>query len=493
MNPNVKPITTLLKGGLDLVTPAAQIDPGRMTHCVNYECDLEGGYSSIQGYQDFSSSGDPPGTGGILGVAYWDDNAYAIRETVGAGTAQMWKSSGAAWTSIGSGLPIGRYDFAIGNFYAAAVDEKLYFVCDQGKPYYTDGATVTQIAAAPSGAKYVVEHDNYLILGFEAGSLQGSTAGDPTDWTTSAWEIGLEDHCCGMLSVTGGVLVVGGQRHVKALYGSSPATFDLKIVAPNVGVKHYTMQSMVDPMFLFERGMTSLQAAQEFGDFQVADWGHVIEPYFENNTPTPIATLVSKKKGQFRVWFDDGAGFFAAFAGREMIGLTAVLYPKVPAVTFCGEHSNGQEVLLMGTSSGEVFQMDSGTSFDGAEIESIMVLAHNHFKAPTVLKRFYRLFLDVRGQSTGAFQILPSFDFGDSDLARHRTIDIATLAAGGHWGLDDWGEFLWSTPSTDVVPVPVSGRAKTMNIRSYHSSATELPHQISNYVTHLMPLRLARR
>ena len=110
-----------------------------------------------------------------------------------------------------------------------------------------------------------------------------------------------------------------------------------------------------------------------------------------------------------------------------------------------------------------------------------------------MLKRFYRLFLDVRGQSTGAFQILPSFDFGDSDLARHRTIDIATLAAGGHWGLDDWGEFLWSTPSTDVVPVPVSGRAKTMNIRSYHASATELPHQISNYVTHLMPLRLARR
>lgn len=42
------------KGGLNLETPALSIGKGELIGCQNYECDIEGGYRRIDGYERFS-------------------------------------------------------------------------------------------------------------------------------------------------------------------------------------------------------------------------------------------------------------------------------------------------------------------------------------------------------------------------------------------------------------------------------------------------------
>lgn len=42
-------------GGLNLETPALSLKPGELIGCQNYECDIEGGYRRIDGYERFSS------------------------------------------------------------------------------------------------------------------------------------------------------------------------------------------------------------------------------------------------------------------------------------------------------------------------------------------------------------------------------------------------------------------------------------------------------
>jgi hypothetical protein len=62
---------TPFDGGVDLITPATQIKPGRLLAGMNYECPVEGGYRAIDGYAQI---GDPvPGEGSVLGVAVYDD------------------------------------------------------------------------------------------------------------------------------------------------------------------------------------------------------------------------------------------------------------------------------------------------------------------------------------------------------------------------------------------------------------------------------------
>lgn len=41
------------KGGLDLETPALSLGKGSLIGCQNYECDIQGGYRRIDGYERF--------------------------------------------------------------------------------------------------------------------------------------------------------------------------------------------------------------------------------------------------------------------------------------------------------------------------------------------------------------------------------------------------------------------------------------------------------
>lgn len=57
--PKVIPSYTPFVGGLDIETPALHVPPGRLRASLNYECDIEGGYKRIVGYERFDGRTRP--------------------------------------------------------------------------------------------------------------------------------------------------------------------------------------------------------------------------------------------------------------------------------------------------------------------------------------------------------------------------------------------------------------------------------------------------
>jgi len=475
---------TPLSGGLDLITPPTQVDPGRAILALNYECPVEGGYRSISGYTRLGEG--VPGRGQILGVAVWQGDFYSIREQESGGTAALyqWNSSTGVWDQLGTGMAAGRYEFTIGNFYATAASEALYMVCPNGKPYEWNGATLTELAAAQSGAAHIIAHDNRLILGFEAGTIQISEAGSPEGWdgTLGAAEIGASDRVTGLASLSGGVLAIFCADSIKVLYGTSVDDWELKVLSANAGAKRYSIASMAQPLFIGDQGPTSLEATQAFGDFSVAAWGRMVSPLFSSGYQ-PVASCVSKKHNQYRVWDVSGRGIRATFSGNELAGITLTEFPHVLKCVAQGEDSSNNELVIFGDDSGHVYQMDSGTAFHDQPIESILTLQSNHCGSPSVRKRFRRVFLETTGVDTTDLSVLPGFDYGDDDISRHLRI-VGIMAAGGFFDFSEWGDFAWSAPYQSNTPISIAGSGENMNLSLHHSSSTAAAHSIRGYMLH---------
>src|SRR4029077_2063266 len=49
----------LLGAGMDEVTPALSLSPGRCRRMVNYECSINGGYRRVEGYERYDGQTSP--------------------------------------------------------------------------------------------------------------------------------------------------------------------------------------------------------------------------------------------------------------------------------------------------------------------------------------------------------------------------------------------------------------------------------------------------
>ena len=492
---------TSFRGGVDLITPATELDPGRLSFALNFECPIEGGYRTVEGYAAIGATDeDPtgvvvPGEGPILGTAAYDDKILAIRKAVGVATATMYEWSGSAWVSVSTGMPAGRYSFDLAAFKALSASRELYMQADAigAKPWRWNGITCTEIAAAPAGAKWIKAHAFHLFLGFESGSLQWSELGTPTGWAalSGAGELGVSDNITGLSSTAGGVLIIFCRDSIHTLYGTGSANFELKRLTAGAGARGHTIAEMAIPFFVGDRGMTSLQAVQEFGDFRAGEWGRFIEPLFTRGFE-PVAVMVSKRKNQYRVFDANGRGVYATVPQAEVSGVSLVQLNHKIACTWSGEYSTGEEVLLFGADTGHVYRMDSGNTFAGAPILSVLTTAYNHLKAPTVRKRFRRVYLDILPANDIDIVVEPDFDGGDINIAKHRSRVVETPPPGGRWDLENWDEFVWDGVLFAREGITVTSSATSMALTISAQRNGQAPFTVTGYTAHYTPRRLRR-
>lgn len=485
---------TPFEGGLDLITPATQVKPGRLLACQNYETPIQGGYRAVDGYSLIGAV--IPGEGDILGVAVYDDTYHAIRKETGVSTAGFWKWTGSAWSKVVGGLPLGRYTFDVAAFKALSSSRELYMQADlsTAKPWKYNGVTCAEISAAPAGGKFVKAHAFHLFIGFDDGSLQWSELGNPTLWGAlgGAGELGVSDNIVGLSSTAGGVLIVFARDSIHTLYGTGSSNFEMKRLTSSAGAKAYTVADMAIPFFVGDRGMTSLQSVQEFGDFAVGEWGRFVEPLFTQQGFIPYAAVTNKRKNQYRVFNNAGKGVYATVVGAKVVGITMVQLGHNIRAMGSGEFDNGTEALIFGDDLGAVYLMDNGNSFAGSVINSWLVTSFNHVKSPTVRKRFRRAFIDVEPNAGVSFNVLPMFDGGDDEIARHRVLSVTSDPAGDLWDVGKWDEFAWSGSLFDRTGMPISGTASSIGFLIQSSRTTTAPHAMTGYTLHYTPRRTRR-
>ena len=378
----------------------------------------------------------------------------------------------------------GKYEFDIYNFYGHASTINLYGANGVGKAFEFNGATVSFISTGMEDdtPSHIVAHKKHLFLMFSGGSVQHSSLGVPNTFSpiTGAAELGLGDEGSGFKKVTGGKLSMYTRNKTYILSGSSAADWVLAEHSEESGAIEWSIQRLASPIYVDDRGLTSLQAVQEFGDFRDNVLSDLIQPYLDSRTDKIKTSMVVKEKNQYRVFFNDKSALYCTFKNNKLIGATPINLGKIVTAAFSGEDTNGEEVLYFGSTDGYVYKLDSGTSLDGEALASALRIPYYHYGTPTLNKRFYSvtLELDLQEPLSTDLTLFPDFTYSDTNAPKALSQSLDPGAGGGVWGAVNWGEFAWGGALVGEAFAHIEGHGRNMGILITSTSIYEKPHTI---------------
>jgi hypothetical protein len=108
----------------------------------------------------------------------------------------------------------------------------------------------------------------------------------------------------------------------------------------------------------------------------------------------------------------------------------------------CIYRSSGQQLQLIGNSSGQVFQLHSGHSRNGSAYTGRLYTAAYSQGMPGHMKQYGRIFVDVN--TTGTYPVTVRTVLGRVDLPTPsgESQSMSPNSSGG-WGVGLWGSELW--------------------------------------------------
>lgn len=483
--------------GLQLEDTPLQIPPGSMIACRNFGVKTGGGYYRVKGYERFdgqtapSAGGDRgaittvPGEGDILGVWLYNGNVYAVRNASGGATAVMYKSSASGWTSVKTGLsPDGNYEFVNYNFYGSSPLTEMYGVDGVNVPFKYDGTTYTNITVTGAGAsgqpEHVCAHKNHLFYSYTNGEWVHSGLGDPTDFNATsggAGSGGVGDDIVGMRATVGGALAIFSRNRTTMLYGSNQSDWsspDLRPQAEQTGAIEWSIQPMGgDIVYFDDRGLTTLQQTETYGNFRSATFDEAIKNFLQDNKANVIGSCISRARDEYRLFLThaEGTQVITATLGNGFEGFGKYIYPFTATCICSLEDNNGNERIFAGASDGFVYELDVGTSFDGSSIDSYIKLAYDFVGAPQHRKRFRSARLNIDATSDITLNVKPDFDYADPDKFGHRNNSDSVDGGGGLWGEDNWNEFSWGVAVYPEADIDITQTARNISLLISHDAS----------------------
>lgn len=433
-------------------------------------------------------------SGGVLGVVYFGGSVYAFRNSTDSSAALMFKATASGWTSVTTPalLPSGRYQFTTYNFGDGL---KLYGCDGVNKAFEFDGTTFTQITTgmAADAPQCIAAHKNHLFLAF-GNSLQHSGISDPFSWTPvlGASEINVGDTITGLKPQVGndstGAMAVYSRNTTRVLYGSSSANWQLVMFDPEAGAIANTVQHIGQTHVLDDRGITTLETTQNYGNFSAASISAAVRPYILGLKPAAIGSAVSRDKNQYRLFFSNGRALYYTI-GK---GFMPMEFPHNFTCFFTGEDTDGNEVSFAGGSDGYVYQFDKGDSFDGLSIDAFMVLVFNHIKSPRVLKRYRKAVLEVAGEGYAEFWVSADLGYASSEYAQIPISQLISELSAGRWDSGTWDAGVWDGRILSPSEYELTGSAENISLRIAQSSTWHAPLTFHSVMTSYTPRRLLR-
>ena len=440
-----------------------------------------------------------PGSGSILGVAYYNGTVYAFRNNAGGTEAKMYASSSSGWDEVTTGVtlaPNGRYEFVIANFGGGTANYKLYGCDGKNKAFEFDGTTFTQISTGMSAdtPEHIAFHKQHLFLSFGA-SLQFSSLGDPTSWSpiSGAGELAMNGPITNLLVLPGnqqtGALGVYTRHDTSVLYGTDSTTFSLVPFNSGTGAIAYTAQNMDQAYVLDDRGVISLGTSLNYGNFAPATLTMNIRPFLQVRRNLATASSVNREKGQYRVFFSDRNALYMTIINGKLIGAMPVQFDHPALCVSEGEAPDGTEYSFFGSDDGFVYRLDAGTSFDGEPIAANINLVYNSVGSPRVLKRYRKASVELTGDSYA--EIAFGYDLAYRSTAMDQAQDATYTndLRSSYWDNFVWDNFVWDGSDISPSEIEVTGTAENMAIRISSVSAIIQPFTVNNIIVHYTPRR----
>lgn len=363
----------------------------------------------------------------------------------------------------------GRIETVIANINGST---RIYGCDGINRGFEFDGTTYVPIRTgmAADTPTHVAVHKNYLFFSF-GPSVQFSGLGSPYQWTivSGAGELLINNAVTAFLVQPGdqstGAMAIYGEQDTYMLYGTSSANFSLVSYNVGTGAKAYSAQNMAQSFAFSDRGVINLVTTLNYGNFDSAAITLSLRPFVQQRRTLVTASGLNREKGQYRVFFSDGYGLYLTMNNGKLLGSMPVQFAN-PVLCMCeGETFDGSETSFFGSSNGYVYRLDSGTSFDGAEISSNLTLVFNAIGSPRVRKRFRRGSLEVTGSGYAEFTFAYDLAYGSSNVGQEIGSTYASELVASFWDQATWDAFVWDGRTLAPSEVEVRGTAENIAIK----------------------------
>jgi hypothetical protein len=336
----------------------------------------------------------------------------------------------------------------------------------------------------------IIAHAFHLFLAYPGGSLQHSKIGDPTVWdgALGAGEFGCGSNITNLITGVQSSLVIILEDGIRILAGTTIDDFDLQTFSINSGGKLNSAQNLLGTIFfLDDRGLTSMEAVQEFGDYGANSISQRFKRSLTRDDRSFTCSTVSRDLNQYRIFFNDSAGIFVSFEAKEFKGATTILYDRPVNVVASGELLSGKEIIVFAdATTGYVYRMDSGTSLDGQKLLCKFSTAFNHYGTPRQRKGLRKATFEIKGEPQQVFNVRADFDYNEpGPRPRWYTARITTPLGTSVYGRSKWGDMRYGATSvaTNRVPVYIVGQGVNISYKVSSSETYRQQHIIQNIIT----------
>jgi hypothetical protein len=259
-----------------------------------------------------------------------------------------------------------------------------------------------------------------------------------------------------------------------------------------LGAFAYTVEQLAYSLMLDDRGVANLQTAQEYGNFRHATLSNKIQPWIVERRSKVLASCIVRDKNQYRLFFSDNYALYTTFEGNKVRGMMPILLDHKVECMFSLENSSGVEEIFFGSDDGFVYQMEKGTSFDGAAIEFFLFTHPWHSGSPRVNKRYRGCTLEARGDGYTQFNFSYELGYNSTNLAQSGLETKTTNFSSVNWDSFTWDSFIWDGVTLAVSECEMDGTAENVAIVINGESDYYFPISITGALLRYSPRRQLR-
>lgn len=470
--------------------------------------------------------GGANGQGPVLGISLFQGQLYAFRRKVDEPTQVGMYAGDGLWTEIDtSGDPIlydadMSFEFITYNFYGGTVLADAYSKGSIESLFWVDGHNEARQFNTTQGVQvlhntgmteygqtdaptHIMARGSYLFLAYRGGSLQYSGVGRPDLWSAldGAGEIGMGKEITGLQVGVGDALIVFMVNGISVITGGPIDQWQTKVHSRESGAFDGSIQRMLGTIFfLDDRGLTTMEAVDTFGDFGANSISAKFKSTLLANIENLTTSTIKRDSNQYRVYFNNGLGITVSFEGKEMRGATYTEYPITVDKITEGDYGAGKgdiyftsdvaSVIQTGDVStnieGYVYKMDSGASFDGFEIITKINTTYYHYNTPRRWKRFIGCRVESNTPSNIDYSFKINYDYMSNVLPSTSWITGSTdslvtdlsLYGSSIYGVDRYGV----SPETFSQPIYLLGYGTNASFQWITSEKWAKPHSVQNII-----------
>jgi hypothetical protein len=407
-----------------------------------------------------------------------------------------------------------RYQFITANFFAREDWDGFYGVSGAGKAFsfaafdadndgdeeqYVQFITTNTIVSDEDKPRHVEFHQYHLALGYKDGTVRFSVPGEPEnfDGIAGAAEVGVGDRVTGLLAMRGKALGVFCENSIYTILGDSADTFNVETLAPKTGAIEYTVVDMGIPLYCDNRGISTLEQSQKYGNFVGIRISQKVSPWilprmtrsdnlFSLNQGAGVVCAVPvRAKNQYRIFFRDGKVLILTMNGDGSLAFTYALYYLnedkdeflVPIAHSSQVDGNGQERIHMAhysprsaisaSDSRYVYEFEKGYGFDGDWFDAFFDTAF-FYKDPFRDTTVRKVRADGLTKGYGPYTITVGADY-DEDSYSATDVNISLPRNPAATVSDDL------KPSTTMANVAKDGRCLSFRIKRDETKKTLVP------------------